>query len=117
VSPQIAIGSPPGAAARRGADGDGQWPGADLTLEVVASTWHGLGQGRGRLRRHEIEVRAHGRGAASRPRRARLWLPAFPISSSTSSPSTPLLALATSPRDEARDTTRSAAGRYEREVA
>lgn len=54
----------------------GQWPGADLTLEVVASTWHGLGDGRGRLRQHHMEIRAHGRGAASRPRRAHLWLPA-----------------------------------------
>jgi len=54
----------------------GQWPGADLTLEVVDSVWHGLGQGRGRLRQRELSVRAHGRGAASRPRKARLWWPA-----------------------------------------
>jgi hypothetical protein len=53
----------------------GQWPGADLTLEVVGGSWHGLEQGRGRLRGREVEVAAYGRGAATRPRRARLWLP------------------------------------------
>jgi hypothetical protein len=51
-----------------------QWPGADLTLEVVRGAWHGLAQGRGRLRRYEAEVLAYGRGAAARPRRAQLWL-------------------------------------------
>ena len=53
----------------------GGWPGADLTLELVGGAWHGLGQGRGRLRRREVEVVAHGRGAATRARRAHLWLP------------------------------------------
>jgi hypothetical protein len=53
----------------------GTWPGADLTLEVVGGTWHGLGQGRGRLRHREVEVVTCGRGAAARTRRARLWLP------------------------------------------
>ncbi len=53
----------------------GRWPGADLTLEVVTKGWHGLGQGRGRLRSHEVEVVARGRGAATRARRAHLWLP------------------------------------------
>jgi hypothetical protein len=57
----------------------GRWSGAELTLEVVASVWHGLGDGagpgRGRLSRHEVEVLARGRGAAARPRRAHLWLP------------------------------------------
>ncbi len=57
-----------------------RWPGADLTLEVVAATWHGLGSGRGRLRRYEAEVLAYGRGAAARPRRAYLWL-AGPVTS------------------------------------
>jgi hypothetical protein len=64
--------------------GSGGWSGAELTLEVVASAWHGLGHdlghgdlghGRGRLGRHEVEVLARGRGAAARPRRAHLWLP------------------------------------------
>jgi hypothetical protein len=53
----------------------GRWPGADLTLEVVISTWHGLGQGRGRLRRHDLEVVAYGRGAATRVKRLRFALP------------------------------------------
>jgi hypothetical protein len=53
----------------------GQWPGADLTLEVTGSAWHGLGRGRGRLRTRELEVYVHGRGAAARGRRATLWLP------------------------------------------
>jgi hypothetical protein len=54
----------------------GRWPGADITLEVTGSRWHGLDRGRGRLRRHELEVIAYGRGAAARTRRAQLWLPA-----------------------------------------
>jgi hypothetical protein len=64
----------------------GRWPGADLTLETVATTWHGLGQGRGRLRRHELTVVAHGRGAAARARRAQLWLPGAPEAGPTSLP-------------------------------
>lgn len=54
----------------------GQWPGADLTLEVAAGEWHGLGQGRGRLRQQELEIIAYGRGAAARARRTYLRLPA-----------------------------------------
>jgi hypothetical protein len=53
----------------------GRWPGADLTLEVTGSAWHGLGHGRGRLRTRELEVYLHGRGAAARGRRATLWFP------------------------------------------
>ena len=53
----------------------GSWPGADIGLDVVSGSWHGLGQGVGRLRRREVEVVASGRGAAARQRRARLWLP------------------------------------------
>lgn len=53
----------------------GAWPGADVTLQITAATWHGLGAGVGRLRRREVEVVASGRGAATRLRRARLWLP------------------------------------------
>ena len=56
----------------------GRWPGADITLEVADTTWHGLGQGRGRLRRRELAVLAYGRGAAARTRQARLWLPGEP---------------------------------------
>jgi hypothetical protein len=54
----------------------GRWPGADLTLEVVDSAWHGLGHGHGRLRAREVRVAAYGRGAATRTRYADLWLPA-----------------------------------------
>jgi len=53
----------------------GPWPGADLTLDVVGVAWQGLGNGRGRLRQRQIEVTSHGRGAATRARRAKLWLP------------------------------------------
>jgi hypothetical protein len=53
----------------------GSWPGAEVSLEVVGSTWHGLGQGRGRLRGREVEVVAHGRGAAARAHRVHVWLP------------------------------------------
>jgi hypothetical protein len=64
----------------------GAWPGADLTLDVVSRSWYGLGQGQGRLRRCRIEVRASGRGAATRPRRAYLWLgPGGDVTEETSS--------------------------------
>jgi hypothetical protein len=53
----------------------GGWPGADVTLQITAATWHGLGAGVGRLRHREVEVAVSGRGAAARLRRARLWLP------------------------------------------
>jgi len=53
----------------------GAWPGADVTLDVVRGSWHGLGEGVGRLRRREVEVVTSGRGAAARARRALLWLP------------------------------------------
>jgi hypothetical protein len=48
---------------------------ADLRLAVTASTWHGLGQGHGSLHSRVVEVVATGRGAATRERRALLWLP------------------------------------------
>jgi hypothetical protein len=52
----------------------GQWPGAMVSLSVVRQTWHGLGSGHGYLRARELEVQALGRGAATRPRRATVWL-------------------------------------------
>jgi hypothetical protein len=55
--------------------GLGAWPGADVVLEVVRSTWQGLDRGIGRLRQREVEVVASGRGAAARTRRLQLWLP------------------------------------------
>jgi len=48
----------------------------DVRLTVVASEWEGIGHGHGRLRARRVEVAATGRGAASRERRAVLWLPA-----------------------------------------
>jgi hypothetical protein len=53
----------------------GSWPGAEVGLDVVGGSWHGLGQGTGRLRQREVEVVASGRGAAARARRVCLWLP------------------------------------------
>jgi hypothetical protein len=54
----------------------GVWPEpADLRLAVTASAWRGLGQGHGRLQSRQVEVLVAGRGAASRERRALLWLP------------------------------------------
>jgi hypothetical protein len=54
----------------------GPWPQpADLRLAVTASTWHGIGQGHGHLNSRLAEVVATGRGAATRERRASLWLP------------------------------------------
>jgi hypothetical protein len=49
---------------------------ADVRLSVAGALWEGLGQGHGRLRARRIDVVATGRGAASRERRASLWLPA-----------------------------------------
>jgi hypothetical protein len=53
----------------------GQWPGADVTLQVTASRWEGLTLGRGRLRRREVTILARGRGAAARPKEITLWMP------------------------------------------
>jgi hypothetical protein len=54
----------------------GAWPEpADLRLAVTTSAWHGLGQGHGSLHSRQVEVLATGRGAATRERRALLWLP------------------------------------------
>jgi hypothetical protein len=54
----------------------GPWHGADLELSCAEGRWHGLGAGHGHLRSREVTVRARGRGAASRPRTARVLLPA-----------------------------------------
>ena len=54
----------------------GAWPEAvDVRLEVESASWEGVGEGHGRLRARRVEVVAGGRGAASRQRRATLWLP------------------------------------------
>jgi hypothetical protein len=56
--------------------GYGGWHGADVRLSIAAGQWHGLGDGHGELRAREVTVQLDGRGSASRPRTARLWLPA-----------------------------------------
>jgi hypothetical protein len=55
----------------------GDWSGADVTLQVTAARWEGLGAGRGRLRRRQVSILAHGRGAAARPKEITLWMPGF----------------------------------------
>jgi len=56
--------------------GDDPWPAtADHRLTVADPSWVGLGGGAGRLEARRATVVAGGRGAASRERRARLWLP------------------------------------------
>ena len=56
--------------------GSRRWPeAAELRLQVVASSWTGLGQGRGYLGDREVEVAVTGRRAAARERRCRLLLP------------------------------------------
>lgn len=53
----------------------GGWPDPpDLHLAVTSSRWYGIEQV-GFLQARRVEVTARGRGAASRPRRAALWLP------------------------------------------
>jgi hypothetical protein len=47
----------------------------DLRLQVVASSWQGVGSGHGHLRARRLTVDAGGRRRAARPRRAELWLP------------------------------------------
>jgi hypothetical protein len=54
----------------------GDWPGAQVRLQVVTRQWTGLGDGHGRLRACRAEVRADGRGAGAAPRTSWLWLPA-----------------------------------------
>lgn len=52
------------------------WPeGADVTWQVTAAEWEGLGQGHGHLQARKVTVEAGGRRDAARPRRATLWLP------------------------------------------
>jgi hypothetical protein len=54
----------------------GSWPEAvDLSLTATPTLWQGLGQGYGYLQARSVTVSAIGRGAASRERRAQLWLP------------------------------------------
>ena len=56
--------------------GSRAWPeGADVTLEVTAARWEGLGEGYGHLRARRVTVVGGGRREASRPRQAELWLP------------------------------------------
>ena len=52
-----------------------EWPAADVRLAMVSADWEGVGRGHGCLRARRVEVVATGRAAASRPRRATLWLP------------------------------------------
>ncbi|MGW1290692.1 hypothetical protein ACWD4N_45830 [Streptomyces sp. NPDC002586] len=53
----------------------GSWQGAEVRLQVVASSWEGVGQGHGLLRARRVTVAAAGRGAAAAPRYAEMWLP------------------------------------------
>jgi hypothetical protein len=56
----------------------GPWPGAEVRLAPVRSSWEGMGDGCGRLSTRRVEVRATGRGTGGgRPRTAELWLPAM----------------------------------------
>lgn len=62
-----------------GTGGDLPGGSAQVRLTVTAAVWEGIGDdetGRpGHLLRRRVTVEATGRGAASRPRRAELWLP------------------------------------------
>lgn len=57
----------------------GDWAGADVTLQVTAGRWEGLGTGHGRLRRREVTVLARGRGAAARPKEVTMWMPGVTV--------------------------------------
>jgi hypothetical protein len=55
---------------------ESRWPEApDFRLSVAGARWEGLGCGHGHLRRRRLDVLVSGRRAASRERRAALWLP------------------------------------------
>jgi len=59
-----------------GATAGAGWPGpVDLELRLTTCRWEGLDRGHGHLQARLVEVTSIGRAAASRPRRARLWLP------------------------------------------
>ena len=52
------------------------WPdGADLSLQITASRWEGLGEGHGHLQARKVRITRAGRGEAAQPRRLDLWLP------------------------------------------
>lgn len=56
--------------------GSTRWPeGADVTFEVTAASWEGLGQGHGYLQSRKVTVVGGGRREAARPRQVELWLP------------------------------------------
>jgi len=48
---------------------------ADLQLDVVGSTWSGVGDGHGHLVSRLVDVEVSGRRLGGRPRRTSLWLP------------------------------------------
>ena len=90
----------------RGGHGPPAWPvPADVRLTVAGAEWVGPAEGgAGRLEARRVEVVAGGRGAASRERRAILWLPgpegtvaaaAAPTGSNFVAPATPHVASAT----------------------
>ena len=54
----------------------GDWPGAQVRLQVLTQGWTGLGDGHGRLRACCAQVMADGRGQAAVARTRWLWLPA-----------------------------------------
>ncbi|MGD0066135.1 MAG: hypothetical protein ABSB76_22150 [Streptosporangiaceae bacterium] len=54
----------------------GDWPGAQVRLQVLTQRWTGLGHGHGRVRACCAEVTADGRGEAALARTRWLWLPA-----------------------------------------
>jgi len=54
----------------------GDWPGAQVRLQIITQRWTGLGDGHGRLRACCAEVMADGRGEAAMTRTRWLWLPA-----------------------------------------
>ena len=74
-----------------------RWPEPpDLRMSVAGARWEGLGWGHGHLRRRRLEVLVSGRRAATRERRATLWLPGetaapslSPVTPSQSGPPAP----------------------------
>jgi membrane protein implicated in regulation of membrane protease activity len=89
----------------------GDWPGsADMRLRVTGGSWRGLDDGFGYLAGREVEVEAAGRGAASRTRRARLWLGGSPVAPLVTSPVAPLVTPPATPFELVDDVVPTAAG-------
>lgn len=70
------------------------WPdGADLSLQITAARWEGLGDGHGHLQARKVRITRAGRGEAAQPRRLDLWLPGRAGTIEPATPDAPVVRL------------------------